>query len=213
MKKHLWRKIGPPSLIGLAVLLNLGAAFSPNPVIDLGPIDLTPGATKRATFQAGYRENYAVGIMMDQKAAERMYPCAVSVEAMQTAECKSPRSPWPLVLSLNMWSNGRNITDEITPSASLAGGQYLGADTFTWVAADIRLVPGRTYHLDVRSIGLASSLQSARPHLVVSAAGAPGLLESNAIRQIAALFVGVLLLVSAAIWALINARWAREAGD
>ncbi|RYY26499.1 MAG: hypothetical protein EOP62_10250 [Sphingomonadales bacterium] len=211
MKTRLLRKLGPLGLIGLAVLLNLVVALRPNPVIDFGPFDLTPGTTKQVTFQAGYTETYAIGVRMNRETAERMYPCTVSVDAMQKAECKTPASPWPVVLALKASSNGRNLTGEITPSTSLAGGQYEGADTYTWVGAHIRLATGETYHLDVRSIGRASSLQSAQPHLVISAAGAPGLMESNAIGQMIALCAGILLLAGAAIWAMINERWRRTA--
>ncbi len=211
MGKYRSRQLGPPSLVGLAVLLNVGVTFSPNPVIDLGPIDLTPGMTKQAAFQASYSENYAIGVMMDQKTAKRMYPCIVSVEAMQKAQCKGSASTWPVALALKMLSNGSNLTGEIMPSTATAGGEYQGSDTYTWDAANIRLVAGKTYHLNVRSIGFASSLQSAQPHLVVSAAGVPGLLESNSILQIAALFAGILFLAAAAIWSVINARSHRKA--
>jgi len=204
MKTHRWHNVWPLSLVGLAVLLNLGVALRPKPVIDLGPIDLTPGTTRQATFQPGYAETYAIGVRMNQKAAENLYPCTVSAEAMLRPECKSPASPWPVALRLKASSEGRDLTREIEPAASLAGGEYEGTSTYTWVGAYIRLVPGKTYHLEVRSTGRPSSLYSAQPHLVVSAAGAPGLLECNDIERTAALFVGVLLVASAAIWTTIN---------
>jgi hypothetical protein len=193
-------------LIGLAVLLNVLAAFRPNPEIDLGPIDLTPGTTVRAAFEPGYAETYAIGVRMDRRVAERLYPCTVSLEAMEKPYCKNRASSWPVVLSSRISAEGHDLTNEIWPGASLAGGEYDGANTYTWESALVRLVPGRTYHLSVRSIGRASLLGSARPHLVVSAAGAPGLLESLAIEQIAALFVGVLLIAGAAVWATISVR-------
>lgn len=206
MKTHPRRYVGPLSVIGLAVLLNVGVAMRPNPAIDLGPIDLTPGATTRATFRPEYAERYSIGVRMNQRMAERIYPCTVSPDAMQRPECKSPALPWPLNLALKISSNGRDLSSEIEPNASLAGGEYEGADTYTWVAAYMHPVPRKTYDLDVRSIGRASSLRVAQPHLIVSAASAPGLLEGNALEQVAARVVGVLLVTGAAIWAAMSSR-------
>ena len=191
--------------------MNLGVALRPNPVIDLGPIDLTPGTIKRASFQPGYPETYAIGIRMNQRTAERLYPCMVSVDAMQGPECKRSAVSWPVALVLKLSSEGHNIARDISPTTSLGGGQYDGAGNYTWPAARIRLTPDRTYHLEVRSTGRTSSLASAQPHLVVSAASAPGLLESKAIEQAAALFVGLLLVASAAIWAVSSSRRRRLA--
>jgi hypothetical protein len=212
MKTRLRRYVGPLSLVGLAVLLNVGIALRPNPEIDLGPIDLKPGATARAIFQAGYAETYAIGVRMDQRVAERLYPCTVSPQAMQKPECKSPASPWPLTLALKLSSGGRDLTGEIERSASLAGGEYEGANAYTWEAAYIRPVPGRTYNLEVRSTGRASSLDLAQPRLVVSAVGAPGLLEGMAIQQVVADIVGVLLIAGAAIWTFAISRRRQTAG-
>ncbi len=206
MKTQRWRNLGPLGLVGLAMILNVAVMLRPNPVIDLGLIDLTPGAAARVTFRPEYAERYAIGVRMDQRVAERLYPCAVSTEDMPKPGCKNPASRWPVTLSLRMSLDGRDLSSEIEPDTSLAGGQYEGADTYTWVAAYIRPIPGQTYYLDVRSIGRATSLGHAKPHLVVSAASAPGLLESNAIEQIAAWVVGFLLLVTAGIWSAISSR-------
>lgn len=206
MTTYRWRSLGPLSLVGLALLLNVAVALRPNPIIDLGSIDLTPGATARATFRPEYAELYAIGVRMNRRVAERLYPCTVSTEATQKPDCKDPALRWPVNLSLKISSDGRDLSSEIEPETSLAGGEYEGTDIYTWVAAYMRPVPGTTYQLDVRSIGRASSLDVAQPHLVVSAASAPGLLESNAIKQAAALVVGVLLVVGAGIWAAMSSR-------
>ena len=206
MKRHRWRNLGPLSLIGLALVVNVAVALRPNPVIDLGSIDLTPGVTTRATFRADYAERYAIGVRMSQRAAAQLYPCSVSAEVMSKPECKNPALRWPVALSLKISADGRDLSSEIEPDAALAGGEYEGATTFTWVAAYIRPDLRKTYQLDVRSIGRASSLGLAQPHLVVSAAGAPGLLESNAIEQAAAGLFGALLVVGAGIWAALGLR-------
>ena len=74
MEARPYRYVGPLSLIGLAVVLNVGIALRPNPNIDLGPIDLTPGATAQATFRPEFAEPYAIGVRMDRRIAERLYP-------------------------------------------------------------------------------------------------------------------------------------------
>lgn len=206
MVTHRWRNLGAPSLIGLAVLLNLGAALRPNPLIDLGPIDLTPGTRRIATFRPGYAQPYAIGVRMDRKVAEHLYPCMIAPQTTQAPECKNLASVWPLKLVLKLSSDGHELSNNIDPNRSEAGGEYEGDDTYTWISGYIDLTPNRTYLLDVRSTGRTSLPYSAKPHLVVSAAGALGLLESNAIKQAAALFVGIMLVASAAIWALINSR-------
>lgn len=201
MKAYRWHNVGPLSLVGLALLLNVAVALRPNPVIDLGPIDLTHGATVRVTFRPQYAERYAIGVRMNQRVAARLYPCTVSAELMQKPECKKPALAWPVNLSIKLSSDGRDLSSEIEPETSLAGGEYEGADTYMWVAAYMRPVPGTTYYLDVRSIGRASSLDVAQPHIFVSAANAPGRLESNAIEQATAWVVGVVLVLGAGIWA------------
>jgi hypothetical protein len=206
MITYRWRNLGPLSLVGFALLLNVAIALRPNPVIDLGSIDLTPGATARATFRPEYAERYAIGVRMNRRVAEHLYPCTVSTEGMLKPECKNPALRWPVNLSLKISSDGRDLSSEIEPETSLAGGEYEGTDTYTWVAAYMRPVPGTAYHLDVRSMGRASSLGIAQPHLVVSAASAPGLLEGNAIEQAAALVVGVLLVVGAGIWTAMSSH-------
>ena len=151
MRSHRWSTLGPLSLVGVALLLNVAVALRPNPVIDLGSIDLTPGATARATFRPEYAERYAIGVRMNQSVAERMYPCTVSTESMQKPECKNPALRWPLKLFLKISSDGRDLSSEIEPDDSLAGGEYEGADTYTWVTAYMRPVPGTTYHFPGQS--------------------------------------------------------------
>lgn len=153
--------LGPLILVAVALLLNLAVALRPSPVIDLGLIDLTPGATTHATFRAAYAESYGIGVRMDRDEAERLFPCTVSVEAMQTSQCKIEFPSWPVALALRASSSGRDVSSEITPTESVAGGEYEGAHAYTWFGAYIRPVPGRTYQLDVRSIGRPSHLQAA----------------------------------------------------
>ncbi|MBX9796991.1 hypothetical protein [Sphingomonas sp.] len=211
MKAHRWQYFGMATLVGLAIALIAGGLLRPSPVIDLGPINLTPGTIVRGTFQPGYAERYAIGIRMDQKVAERLYPCVVSIEAMLRPACERTTSLWPVALSFKLSADGRDISNQIEPDNSTGGGEYEGQETYTWIAAYIRLVPGKTYQLTARSTGHASPLASARPHLVVSAAGAPGLLEGIAIAQIAELLLGAVLIAGSAVWALIGSRYRRSA--
>ncbi len=131
---------------------------------------------------------------------------------MDRPECKGRASTWPIALALKLTSGGSDLANqiEIDPAASTGGGEYEGDDVYTWMAADLKPVPGKVYQIDARSVGRNSALSAANPHLVVSAAGAPGLLEGIALNQAMALLVGVILVASTSIWAIIISRRRRQ---
>lgn len=95
-----WRRLGPLGLVGLAFLALAIFAFPPNPVIDLGLIDLAPGAIKKATFRVGYAEKYAIGVMMDQTIAAQVYPCTADPELLWQPQCRLTHRTWPVSLAI-----------------------------------------------------------------------------------------------------------------
>lgn len=194
------RYAGPAILLILATTLFFFSATRPNPEHDLGPIDLTRGATKSGVFQPKYQERYDVGLRMDQKVAAELFPCTVSVEAMQSPRCKSSATIWPVALVIKLSSEGIDRTKEIDASTATGGGIYDGTEGYIWTAVSIAATPGRSYRLDVVSTKDASLLSAAHPHLVVTAASAPGLLESRSIAQLLGTISGAFLILAAGIW-------------
>lgn len=205
MKGTRWRKCGPFGLIALAFVIIFMIVFEPNPLVNLGSIDLTAESIKEARFKVAYQERYDIGLKMSREVAERLYPCLVSPDQMGKPLCRNAPEPWRNALTMTISSGRRNLTNKLEPSLG-SGGQYNGSSDFTWSAASIPLHPEEVYRLTVRSTGSISSLQLARPQLVVTAEGAPGFLESRGLLQITKLIIAISLLIVAGCWMMVNAR-------
>jgi hypothetical protein len=197
-----WNRLaGPLLMVGLAVSIVAASFIRRNPVLDLGSIDLRPGAVRTATFRAGYDEHYAIGLRMDQQAAKRLFPCMADPEwfgGEHGVACRGygPRA-WPVALSFALFANGVDITKSIETSASAAGGEYDGQETYMWQPAFIDLHRGKQYRLLVRSVTDGSAILAARPRLVVKVV-TPGFSEGMILQRLAALFIGGLMLVGMA---------------
>lgn len=190
-------------MVGIAVVIVASLAARPKPTIDLGPIDLRPGAVKSATFTAGYKERYAIGLEMNQRTAKRLFPCMADPDAGKAA-CKGQGPIWPVALSLTLSANGEDVTKSIGMTGGSSGGEYGGQQTYTWLPVYADLRRGVKYRLVARSPADGSALSAARPRLVVEVYR-PGFLEELAVEDLAAYFVGGILIIGASVWA--SAGW------
>lgn len=199
-----WRT-APFLVIGVGVAVAVAPYFRPSPVSDLGPIDLRPGAVRTATFKAGYSELYAIGLQMDQKAAKDIAPTSVNPDKFCSPQ--QPCKAWPASLSFSLSANGTDITKNIEANTATAGGEYGGQETFTWQAAFVNLQHGKEYHLTARSTADGSALLPAKPRIVVSVV-TPGFYEGLMLQSFGAFVLAGVLIVSGAVWALVN--WLRS---
>jgi hypothetical protein len=151
------------ALAAMAVFL-----LTPKVALNLGPIDLAPGAVRTAAFKVGYSGLYTFGVQMDQAAAKRLAPCLADSDWFPSnlTGCQRPTPHSRPALSFTLAADGKDLTRTVIFTDSGAGGQYGGRETFTWLAASAQLQPGRHYELVVHSLGDGSALAEAHPKLI-----------------------------------------------
>ena len=209
MARRKIRLIGPLVLIGLAIVIGSAPQFRPASRVDLGALDLRPGARRAVTVKVPYSEQYDIGVEMDQATVMRLFPCVTDPSKFgpNSGECPNPARLWPLSLSFNLSNDGRDLTKTISASDGNAGGLYVGRETYTWQPAFVGLKGGATYTLTVRSLADGSALAPAHPRLVLDVARA-GFDETVLLEDLAAELLAAGLLLVAALWAVIS--WARS---
>jgi hypothetical protein len=211
--KALGRFVGPLGTAILAVVVTLSWFIRPNSTSDLGPIDLRSGAVQTVRFRAGYSEQYAIGLEMDQQIAKRLFPCMVDGLWFNDhrANCLASTHAWPASLSFTLWADGIDLTGSIDVNTAEAGGQYGGDETYTWQPAFAELQRGKTYKLIVHSLTDGTTLLPARPRLVV-AVNTVGFSDQEMLRQLGTFLVASTLALVSAAWAIISRKANRRTG-
>ncbi len=197
--RHLPRAfIAPLVLLLLALAIGLAAILVPEPPVHVAskPLNLQRDGVTAMKFRAVRDEFYGVQVEMDQATARRLFPCVVNVD--RSDEHCAGKS-MPVELSVVLSADEDEILRRRYSARNVLGGHYGGTETFALDVDGLRLAPGRSYTLVVRSLADASSLAEARPRVVVEAdtIGRMG----DAIMRFLALTLAVGVGAIAGIWA------------
>jgi hypothetical protein len=199
---------GPMVFAAIAIGLATYSYRAPNWIFDLGPIDLTQGASKVASFRVPSDDRYAIALELDQKEAIPLLPCAADSAALDTPACNKGSSIWPPQMAFRISSGGRDYAQSVQLNIAGTGGERLGRKKYIWNAAYIYLHSWTEYELKAVSGADSASLASAHPRLVVTAAPEP---EDLAVRRLGGFFIAALFGFGAVLWAG-WVSWPKRAG-